>query len=691
MVGSRLFKDAVPAIFSWLRSFPILCRQPRSLSSVSGLPARWSCVRGWLCVRSERVTMGSAVIAPLSPHGDGRGFPLSLPTLASLPRAENHRLVLWAIWGLQWEPFRRASPHGPFTPPAAAVLCGSPVILLCRLTAFHSRAVRGSDVDRSIGGWAIVLWGWKFGGVAPSGVKAAASATAPRKGKPQSARRRGRLLCPPELLRPVLNRHLGRRVEPLAGARRPPCSSWPRYRPGRRKKRPWHRQPGDVGSCSISGDGEDSAAPSPEGGLGENHSFCSAAGSRALLPFAAPPRVRRLCRWSHLHGVWRRGLRCPARLIGSRAQFDSATRFSLPGDLPSSAAFSRHPSWQRMQSSRSLQPRWGRGFTALISSYPRKAVVFDQSWICESWTGPCTGSRSRCWRTGAWSNASSPGIGLQRSTWKMLTFMCRSFRDTDRSYGLRPRVGHGSTRSSPSGSPCPHVSSRRSRRAPLPRYGKWASGSSTVSSMARAWEQLCDHRDLVLRHLSQLGLRVNREKSKLSPAQRISFLGVELDSVSMTTRLTDERAQSVLNCPSSFRGRTVVLLKQFQRLLGHMASTAAVTPLGLLHMRPLQHWLHSRVPRWAWCRGTLWVNITQECHRSFSPWMDLAFLRARVPLEQVSRHVVVTTDASSTGLGATCNRQAASGLWMGPRLLWHINCLELLAVHLALRQFGHCC
>ncbi len=47
----------------------------------------------------------------------------------------------------------------------------------------------------------------------------------------------------------------------------------------------------------------------------------------------------------------------------------------------------------------------------------------------------------------------------------------------------------------------------------------------------------------------------------------------------------------------------------------------------------------------------------------------------------------VTTDASSTGWGATCNRQAASGLWTGPRLLWHINCLELLAVHLALRQF----
>ncbi len=162
--------------------------------------------------------------------------------------------------------------------------------------------------------------------------------------------------------------------------------------------------------------------------------------------------------------------------------------------------------------------------------------------------------------------------------------------------------------------------------------------------LAQSREQLGDHRDLVLRHLSQLGLRVNWEKSKLSPVQRISFLGVELDSVSMTARLTEEHAQAVLNCLSSFRGRNVVPLKQFQRLLGHMASAAAVTPLGLLHMRPLQHWLHSRVPRWAWRRGTLRVGISQQCRRSLSPWTDLAFLRAGMPLEQVSRHTVVTTD-----------------------------------------------
>ncbi len=175
-------------------------------------------------------------------------------------------------------------------------------------------------------------------------------------------------------------------------------------------------------------------------------------------------------------------------------------------------------------------------------------------------------------------------------------------------------------------------------------------------------DQLCEHRYMVLHHLSLLGLRVNWEKSKLSPVQRISFLGMELDSVNQTARLTEKCVQSVLNCLNSFKGRTAAPLKLFQRLLGHMASTAAVTLLGLLHMRPLQRWLHGRVRRWAWQSGTHRVFITLHCRQTFSLWSDPSFLWAGVPLEQVSRHAVVFTDASATGWGATYNRHAVRGL-----------------------------
>ncbi len=46
------------------------------------------------------------------------------------------------------------------------------------------------------------------------------------------------LLRPPELLRPVLKQQLGRRVEPLAGVRCPPCPIRAPSRPGNRRSGP---------------------------------------------------------------------------------------------------------------------------------------------------------------------------------------------------------------------------------------------------------------------------------------------------------------------------------------------------------------------------------------------------------------------------------------------------------------------
>jgi hypothetical protein len=143
-----------------------------------------------------------------------------------------------------------------------------------------------------------------------------------------------------------------------------------------------------------------------------------------------------------------------------------------------------------------------------------------------------------------------------------------------------------------------------------------------------------------------------------------------------------------MTCLRQFEGKSAVPLKLFQRLLGHMASTAAATKLGLLHMRPLQRWLRDRVLRWAWQQGTVRVPVTPTCRQTFTPWTNLCFLRAGVPLELVSRHVVVSTDAFSMGWGAMCNGHAAAGSWTGPQhLFWHVDCLELLAVRLTLHRF----
>ncbi len=134
----------------------------------------------------------------------------------------------------------------------------------------------------------------------------------------------GTLLRPPELLRPRLNRHIRQRVEPLAGERRPPCPSQAPSHPGSRRSDPDVDNPEMLEFALSQETARTAPLLPPVEGREENLRFHFV---------SVPPLVQG------------RGSRCPAYLAGSRAQFDSATRFSSPGDLPSSMAFSRRR-WQ---------------------------------------------------------------------------------------------------------------------------------------------------------------------------------------------------------------------------------------------------------------------------------------------------------------------------------------------------------
>ncbi len=205
--------------------------------------------------------------------------------------------------------------------------------------------------------------------------------------------------------------------------------------------------------------------------------------------------------------------------------------------------------------------------------------------------------------------------------------------------------------------------------------------------LAQSRDTLLSHIDSLLIHLESLGLCVNRRKSILAPSQSILYLGVCMDSLEMRARLSRERVAAILSYLRHFREGSSVHLKEFQRLLGLMASASAVCHLGLLHMRPLQLWLKTRVPWTAWTSGCLSIAVTRGCIEALAPWRNPNFFSRGVPLGLVTSRVVVTTDASTLGWGAVCEGMPASGQWSEPQIRWHINRLELEAVFLALKEF----
>ncbi|KAL0148327.1 hypothetical protein M9458_056389 [Cirrhinus mrigala] len=194
------------------------------------------------------------------------------------------------------------------------------------------------------------------------------------------------------------------------------------------------------------------------------------------------------------------------------------------------------------------------------------------------------------------------------------------------------------------------------------------------------------HRDVVLAHMKELGLRLNAKKSVLSPLQRTTYLGVVWDSITMRARLSPARIESILTAVKRVKEGRSLTVKQFQRLLGLMAAASNVTPFGLLYMRPLQWWLKTRgfSPRGNPLRM---IKVTRRCLRALDMWRRPWFLSQGPVLGAPCRRVTLATDASLTGWGAVMDGYPARGLWSGHQLTWHINCLEMLAVFQALKHF----
>ncbi|XDV15176.1 hypothetical protein PO909_015306 [Leuciscus waleckii] len=169
--------------------------------------------------------------------------------------------------------------------------------------------------------------------------------------------------------------------------------------------------------------------------------------------------------------------------------------------------------------------------------------------------------------------------------------------------------------------------------------------------LAHSHQLAVQHRDVVLAHMKELGLRLNAKKSVLSPLQRTTFLGVVWDSVSMQARLSPPRVDSILAAEKSVKLGQLLTVKQFQRLLGLMAAASNGIPFGLLHMRPLQWWLRTRgfSPRGNPFRT---IKVTRRCLRALVMWKKPWFLSQGPVQGAPCRRKLLTTDASLTGWGA---------------------------------------
>ena len=109
--------------------------------------------------------------------------------------------------------------------------------------------------------------------------------------------------------------------------------------------------------------------------------------------------------------------------------------------------------------------------------------------------------------------------------------------------------------------------------------------------LTRSREEAALQTARLVSHLASLGFTINWKKSSPLPSQLVIYLGVELNSVSMRARLSQQTAEALTALLRRVMPHNVVTALTIMQLLGMRSAGHVVVPLGLLYMRRLQRWL----------------------------------------------------------------------------------------------------
>ena len=173
-------------------------------------------------------------------------------------------------------------------------------------------------------------------------------------------------------------------------------------------------------------------------------------------------------------------------------------------------------------------------------------------------------------------------------------------------------------------------------------------------------EEIVRARDFLLSLCGQLRVLVNLDKSSLHPSQTIDYLGMSLHTSPLRAFPTQTRIQKVLSLISEFTSSPAPPLPLWRSLLGVMSSLTPLIPGARLRMRSLQLRLRIAGPQQS---DLALISWDDSCHRNLLWWSDASHLVGGVSLELPHPRLLLFTDASDTGWGATLGADHLSGSW----------------------------
>ena len=186
---------------------------------------------------------------------------------------------------------------------------------------------------------------------------------------------------------------------------------------------------------------------------------------------------------------------------------------------------------------------------------------------------------------------------------------------------------------------------------------------------------------------SYLGVPIAEEKLQ-GPTTCITYLGIEIDSNDMATRLPEEKLHEIKLLLSDCVTKRKCSKRQLLSLIGKLLFAAKVVKPGRLFLRrlidlsktvsKLQHMIHMDSEA---REDILWW------HKFVSTWNGVSIIQT--PMVTSDEFTLFTDASGSLGFGAIYRSHWFSCSWPSHLQEYHINFKELFAIVAAVKTWGH--
>ena len=186
--------------------------------------------------------------------------------------------------------------------------------------------------------------------------------------------------------------------------------------------------------------------------------------------------------------------------------------------------------------------------------------------------------------------------------------------------------------------------------------------------------------------LSKVGLEESLEKAA-SPSTKMVFLGIELDTVASTLKITSERMQEIREVLVEWENKTVASKKEVQSIIGKLQFAGTCVRPGRIFISRMLNFLREMPDRKP-------VSIPKDFLKD-ARWWRIFIARyngiSMMPLANWSApDVVFSSDACLVGCGGWSGSEyfhASFPGWLSDQNL-HINALEMLTIVLCSKLWG---